>query len=707
MAVAAAVKSALAFSIPRPPDGGRYGNACIAATFCVYAVVIGLEACFGVLLPDMLGDATLKGASFASLAWVSSISIFLELALGVPVGSLIDRFGVRVVCCIGGLLIGLGCLLSASATSVEVLYVTYSITVGMGLAFAYGASSIGIGMFFTANAAYANQVAGIGAGVGTIALAVAIQLLVAALDWRVCLRVLGPLFAVLICVSSLAYVPIDDLSGAAAAPGEGATALDVCHEAAVGGEREEWGEPLRRGPDASPAQDTTDSSASAELFAPAHQPATTDDVRLVPSQPPPRKTALQLLAAENTRALPPMTPALRPLSTPALRASKGPAPLAPRVESGGSFVASRDHIAEETVRGGRTFFATKEGQDRISSQRGGTPPSHGGSGGARSATNTPLSPFVMAGAHASAASIVPQLSLNPAALRELVRKDNQRARERRALSIADWPTALSGAPAVIDVAEVESQSEAGAPAMDASSGVATDREEKPVEASPPPASGLAALLHSFGLLPSSSAHEQSTALVVWTDYRFWSFAATMALSVASMCVSEVYLGAFAQEEGHFPPDLVASLYSMMGAAGIVGRLVLGVATLYWDMDLLFLVQVCGVITGLAMAFLSVYGSSYAYLALFAFTQGAIGSVMFSCSTPLLAALFGIPALPYALGGTYTLRAPLVLLAAPMAGYLQRAQGNFRDVWAISGIVLILSALPVGLMGCQCTRRRKA
>ena len=78
--------------------------------------------------------------------------------------------------------------------------------------------------------------------------------------------------------------------------------------------------------------------------------------------------------------------------------------------------------------------------------------------------------------------------------------------------------------------------------------------------------------------------------------------------------------------------------------------------------------------------------------------------MFSFSSPILASLFGIAQLPFSLGGTYTVRAPLVLLAAPLAGYARDAGGSFQNVWAISGLILVLSALPVGLMRCECRWR---
>jgi MFS family permease len=200
----------LQYRLNKRPNGGIIGWLVIFSTFFIFAVVVGIEACFGVLIAAMVQDKeNLKGVTASSLGLVSSMSIFMELVLGVPVGWLCVKIGVRNVALIGGLLLGLGLFLSSSVDRIELLYVTYSIISGTGLAFIYGAASIGVNKYFTTRLTFANGIAGIGAGVGVVILAMTIQSLIEQASWRTCMRLLGFSFSIIVCIASLFYIPID------------------------------------------------------------------------------------------------------------------------------------------------------------------------------------------------------------------------------------------------------------------------------------------------------------------------------------------------------------------------------------------------------------------------------------------------------------------------------------------------------------------
>lgn len=221
--------------------------------------------------------------------------------------------------------------------------------------------------------------------------------------------------------------------------------------------------------------------------------------------------------------------------------------------------------------------------------------------------------------------------------------------------------------------------------------------------SPHPNRGLcASCLHRMRVLPKRNNMSQNSALSVWMDYRFWAIALAMAIIVSVMQVPETHLGAYCDDLG-LEAGTASKLYSAMGLAGIIGRFGFGFLTLAWDVDLLLLMQICGVSTGLAVMGLASYAHLEWYLYFFSVVLGGAGTAIFGFVTPVLASLFGIPGLPYALGGTYTVRAPTVLLAAPIAGWAREAIGDYKDIWAVCGVLLVLSALPIALMRTECKR----
>jgi hypothetical protein len=229
------------------------------------------------------------------------------------------------------------------------------------------------------------------------------------------------------------------------------------------------------------------------------------------------------------------------------------------------------------------------------------------------------------------------------------------------------------------------------------------------ELAPAPSGWFQLTLEFLHLLPRY-VHRKRIAMGIWGEPKFWFIAISMALYVAAMTISEVFIGVFASESGALASfdekdqaSAVGFLYAALGFAGIISRLVFGLITLRYDISLAFVIKVCVICVGFSMMLLPIYGNTYWYLLLFSSVQGALGAITFSTSGPYLSQLFGIVALPFALGGTYTIRAPVVLFAAPLAGYFRDITGTFTDVWVLGGLTLIFSAFPISLIDCSCKR----
>ena len=105
--------------------------------------------------------------------------------------SLCKKFGCKAVSTLGGILVGIGLLLSSFVESIFRMYVTYSFLFGLGSSMCYVSSVLVISGYFNKNLVFANGIGLAGAGVGTITLAPALNLLLDSYYWRDALRILS------------------------------------------------------------------------------------------------------------------------------------------------------------------------------------------------------------------------------------------------------------------------------------------------------------------------------------------------------------------------------------------------------------------------------------------------------------------------------------------------------------------------------------
>jgi len=106
------------------------------------------------------------GASRAHISLVFSLCAFLYFLLGAPGGMLADRFGTRSVALVGIAFLSAGLAAASYASSVEVLYATYSIGLGIGIGLTYVPSVGAVQPWFEKHRVLASGIAvsGIGAG---------------------------------------------------------------------------------------------------------------------------------------------------------------------------------------------------------------------------------------------------------------------------------------------------------------------------------------------------------------------------------------------------------------------------------------------------------------------------------------------------------------------------------------------------------------
>ena len=141
----------------------KYGWLVVLAAFTLMFVGFGAAYSFAAFFRAFQQEFA---ASRGNVSAVFSVAAFLWFALGAPGGMLADRFGPRRVTLAGVACLGAGLIAAAFASSIAVLYATFSIGLGVGIGLTYVPSVGAVQPWFTHNRAFASgiAVAGIGAG---------------------------------------------------------------------------------------------------------------------------------------------------------------------------------------------------------------------------------------------------------------------------------------------------------------------------------------------------------------------------------------------------------------------------------------------------------------------------------------------------------------------------------------------------------------
>ena len=167
-----------------------YGWIVVGASALIVCIGMGILFSLGVFLKPLeesLGWSRSAISSVALLNWIAmGIGSFLW-------GALSDRIGTRIVAVAGGVLLGLGMVLSSQVTAIWQLYVTFGMIVGLAVGAFYAPLSATATKWFTANRGLAVSIVSAGIGLGTFVIAPLTRWLISIFDWRVAMIVVGDL----------------------------------------------------------------------------------------------------------------------------------------------------------------------------------------------------------------------------------------------------------------------------------------------------------------------------------------------------------------------------------------------------------------------------------------------------------------------------------------------------------------------------------
>ena len=160
----------------------------VAGAFGCVAVIFGVAYSFAAFFRSFASEFAAERADVSLVFGISGLIYFL---LGAGAGMLADRFGPRLVCATGMVVIAAGLLASSFAHSMAAIYGAWGAGLGIGIGLVYAPSIATVPPWFVRRRAFAAGIASAGIGVGTLVVPLLATATIAAVGWRHALQVLA------------------------------------------------------------------------------------------------------------------------------------------------------------------------------------------------------------------------------------------------------------------------------------------------------------------------------------------------------------------------------------------------------------------------------------------------------------------------------------------------------------------------------------
>jgi MFS family permease len=177
-----------------------YGWVVVGAAALITCIGIGALFSLGIFLKpieETMGWSRTGISTIALLNW-----IFMGVGSFVW-GALCDRYGGRVVALAGGVLLGLGLVLSSQVTTLWQLQLTFGGLVGFAVGAFYAPLTATVTRWFTAYRGLAVALVSAGIGVGVLVISPLSRWIISVADWRIAMLVLGDLSWLIIIPTAL------------------------------------------------------------------------------------------------------------------------------------------------------------------------------------------------------------------------------------------------------------------------------------------------------------------------------------------------------------------------------------------------------------------------------------------------------------------------------------------------------------------------
>ena len=165
-----------------------YGWVVLGSAALIICLGVGTLFSLGVFLKPIEESMGWSRSAISSVALVNWIAMGIGSFLW---GSLSDRIGGRAVAGAGGLLLGLGMVLSSQVSTLPQFYVTFGVIVGLAVGAFHAPLTATATRWFTANRGLAVALVSAGIGLGTFVMAPLTRWLTTLYDWRFAMIILG------------------------------------------------------------------------------------------------------------------------------------------------------------------------------------------------------------------------------------------------------------------------------------------------------------------------------------------------------------------------------------------------------------------------------------------------------------------------------------------------------------------------------------
>ncbi|XP_041060585.1 monocarboxylate transporter 14-like [Carcharodon carcharias] len=153
----------------------------VLASFIMHVLVMGSQMALGILYVEWLEEFN---QSRGLTSWIGSLAMGISLIVGPFVSFFVDACGCRTTAVIGGIITTLGWALSAYATSVYYLFISFGVVTGIGNGLAYLPNIVMVGQYFQKRRALAQGISTTGTGFGAFLVTILLKTLSAEFGWR-------------------------------------------------------------------------------------------------------------------------------------------------------------------------------------------------------------------------------------------------------------------------------------------------------------------------------------------------------------------------------------------------------------------------------------------------------------------------------------------------------------------------------------------
>ncbi|XP_028650492.1 monocarboxylate transporter 14-like [Erpetoichthys calabaricus] len=171
-----------------PDIDGGWAWMIVFASFIIHVLIMGSQMALGILYVEWLDEFK---ESRGLTAWIGSLAIGITLIVGPIIGLFVNTCGCRKTTIIGGLVTALGWTVSAYATNVYYLFISFGVTAGIGSGMAYLPAVVMVGQYFQKRRALAQGLSTTGTGFGTFITSVLLKYLCIEYGWRSAMLIHG------------------------------------------------------------------------------------------------------------------------------------------------------------------------------------------------------------------------------------------------------------------------------------------------------------------------------------------------------------------------------------------------------------------------------------------------------------------------------------------------------------------------------------